>query len=136
MMSHVIGTGSAPLLGAGDSCVDRVSAAQSSERIGSTFISSLYNVCQIEKGNKQISAQLGPTPHPFFKSDPGIPYSTKFSQVFNLANFQVLARMFQRKFLTHNTQFSSSDCKSVNGQHPGAKLPNPQGTLSKKIPSK
>ena len=32
MMSHVIGTGSAPLLGAGDSCIDQVSAAQSSEK--------------------------------------------------------------------------------------------------------
>ena len=34
------------------------------------------------------------------------------------------------KFFTHDTLFSHSDCKSVDGQHSSAKLPNLQGTLS------
>ena len=44
----------------------------------------------------------------------------------NFTNFQ---------FLTHDT-VSRSDCNSIDGQHPGAKLLNLQGTLSKEIPSK
>jgi len=31
---------------------------------------------------------------------------------------------------------SHSDCKNVNGQYPGAKLLNLQGTYSKEVPSK
>jgi len=42
--------------------------------------------------------------------------------------------MFQGKFLTHNTHCLLSECSSTNGQHPRAKLPNLQGTLSKDIP--
>ena len=30
-------------------------------------------------------------------------------------------------------QFSHCDCKSVDVQYPGTKLPNPQGALSKEI---
>ena len=33
-----------------------------------------------------------------------IPYSTKFSWVFNFVNFQPFATIFQRKFLTHGMQ--------------------------------
>ena len=35
--------------------------------------------------------------------------------------------------MTCNPDYSCSDCKSINGQHPGAILPNPQETLYKKI---
>ena len=34
------------------------------------------------------------------------------------------------------TQFSCSDCNSVDEHYPGTKLPNPQGTISKEAPSK
>ena len=40
-----------------------------------------------------------------------IPYSAKFSWVFNFVNFQPFAKLFQREFVTRNT------CNSVNGQH-------------------
>ena len=60
-------------------------------------------------------------------------YSTKILQVFNFVNFQPLAKLIQRKSLTPEPQFSSSDCKSVNGQHPRAMVLNPQGTLSKEM---
>ena len=37
--------------------------------------------------------------------------------------------IYPKNFLTCDTQFSRSDCESVNGQHPRAKLRNLQGTL-------
>ena len=50
--------------------------------------------------------------------------------VFNFENFT----NFQTSvILTHDTLFLCSDCKSINGTHLGAKLPNLQGNLSKKI---
>ena len=64
--------------------------------------------------------------------------SAKVLQVFNFANFmkfQLFTKYFRENFW-HVTQFSHSDYKSVDGKHPGAKLPNPQGTPSKQIPSK
>ena len=65
-----------------------------------------------------------------------IPYSAKFSWVFNImkfANFPSFVKIFQRKFLTRDTHTSCSHCKSIDGQHPRAKLPNSQGNLSKEV---
>ena len=54
--------------------------------------------------------------------------------VFNFANFERIFNRSQKYFnenFWHETHalFSSSDCKSVDEQHPGAKLLNSQGTL-------
>ena len=48
-----------------------------------------------------------------------------------LPEISTVCENIYRKFLTQHTQFSRSDCRSVDGQHPGVKLPNPQDTLSK-----
>ena len=40
--------------------------------------------------------------------------------------FKDLANLFQLNLLTHEPQTSHSECKSINGQQSGAKLPNPQ----------
>jgi len=52
-------------------------------------------------------------------------YSAKFTRVL----FQPFVKYFNENFW-HVTQFSCSDCKSVDEQHSGAKLQNPQGNLS------
>ena len=57
-------------------------------------------------------------------------HGTAISQVFNFANFSTVCKNISMKFLTRDTLFSRSDCKSVDGQHPSAKLPSLQGTLS------
>ena len=46
-----------------------------------------------------------------------LPYSAKFSRVFNFTNFQPFEKIFQRNFLTCDTLFSRSDCKSVDGHN-------------------
>ena len=55
-----------------------------------------------------------------------IPYHAKFLQV-------LFMKIFNETFDTWHTHFSCSDCRSVDGQQPGSKLPNPQGTFSKEI---
>ena len=65
-------------------------------------------------------AQIG-----FIKDN--IQYSANFSWVFNFANFvnfQPFVKVFQRKFLTCESLFSCSGCRSIEGQHPGAVLLN------------
>ena len=61
------------------------------------------------------------------------PYSTKFSLVFNFANFPLFAKYLDKNFEVRHTHYSCSDCRSVDGQYLGAKLPNPQGVLSKAL---
>ena len=55
--------------------------------------------------------------------------------IFNLANFANLplfVKIFQQKILMCNITLSHSDCRNVDGQHPGATLPN---SLFKQISS-
>ena len=39
-----------------------------------------------------------------------LPYGAKFSRVFNFANFQLFAKIFQRKFLTRGVQCARAVC--------------------------
>ena len=55
----------------------------------------------------------------------------KISRLFNFARIFNHSRNYLQKFLTHEPQFSRSDCKRFDGQHPQTMLPNLRGTLSK-----
>ena len=64
---------------------------------------------------------------------PGVPYSAKFSRVFNFVNFmnfQPFTKLFQQNLFTRKLQFSRTRALMDN------MLPNSQGTLSKEIPLK
>ena len=64
---------------------------------------------------------------------PGVPYSAKFSWVFNFVNFtnfQPFTKLFQQNLFTRELQFSHTRASMDN------MLPNPQGTFSKEILSK
>ena len=62
-----------------------------------------------------------------------IPYSAKFPQSLN----SQISREFSiiRENENFDAHFHCSACRSISGQHPRAKLPNPQGTFSKEIVS-
>ena len=59
-----------------------------------------------------------------------------FLQVFNFANFPPFTKYLDKNFELRHTHCSCSDCRSVNGQYPGAKLPNPQEVLCKEVSSR
>ena len=56
----------------------------------------------------------------------------RIAQILNFANFGNLNRSRENISTKFFDMRHTADCKSVDGQHPKAKLPNPQETLSER----